>query len=307
MDEDDPGLPDDPVLKDSTELDDESGESEPWPFPRFPRGYPPPGRPSNPGERRAAAAAQRQRDRGARPPGRNQRLSRDEIVRAAIAVADAEGPDAISMRRIARELRSGAMSLYWHVGSKEELLDLMLTALEAEIEVPEPSGDWRADLRSFARQVRTEMAKHRWAIEFISDRPPSAPADAQNLERVLGMLDGHGLSARVTVDIIGTVTTYVMGAVVREGRELRGERDRQRAEAGLSPEQLDEAHRRYRDWFANSGQYPHILKLMDEDVDPDDPATRDERFEFGLDCVLDGIAARLVASAAAQPGPDAGA
>jgi Tetracyclin repressor-like, C-terminal domain len=109
------------------------------------------------------------------------------------------------------------------------------------------------------------------------------------------------------VDIIGTVTTYVMGAVVREGRELRGERDRQRAEAGLSPEQLDEAHRRYRDWFADSGQYPHILKLMDEDVDPDDPATRDERFEFGLDCVLDGIAARLVAAAAAQPRPDAGA
>jgi len=293
MDEDDPGLKDDAGPKDDAGLDEESGDAEPWPFPRFPRGYPPPGRHPRPGEQRAAALVERPRDRGGRPPGRNQRLSREEIVRAAIAVADAEGPDAISMRRIARELRSGAMSLYWHVGSKEELLDLMLTALEDEVEVPEPTGDWRSDLRAFARQVRAGMLRHPWAIEFIGGRPPTAPADARNLEHVLAILDGHGLTARATIDIIGTVVTYVLGAVVREGRERRGERDQQRAQAGQSPEQLDEDRRRYRDWFTGSGRYPHIVALMDENVDPDDPATRDERFEFGLDCVLDGIAARL--------------
>jgi AcrR family transcriptional regulator len=268
---------------------------EPWPFPRFPRGYPPPGQAPRPGEQRAAALVRQQRDRGVPPPRRNQRLSRDEIVRAAIAVADAEGPDAISMRRIARELRSGAMSLYWHVGSKEELLDLMLTALEHEVEVPEPTGDWRADLRTFACRVRAGMLRHPWAIEFIGGRPPSAPADARNLEHLLGILDGHGLTIRTTIDIIGTMVTYVLGAVVREGQERRGERDQQRAQAGLSPEQLDEERGRYRDWFKASGRYPRIVQLMDEGVDPDDPATRDERFEFGLDCVLDGIAARMPA------------
>ncbi|MGH3154730.1 MAG: TetR/AcrR family transcriptional regulator [Streptosporangiaceae bacterium] len=284
MDEDDRPLGDDP------------GALEPWPFPRFSREYPPPGPPPRPGEQREAALVKQQRDLGVPPPRRNQRLSRAEIVRAAIAVADAEGPDAISMRRIARELRSGAMSLYWHVGSKEELLDLMLTTLEDEVVMPEPSGDWRADLRSFACQVRAGMLRHPWAIEFIGSRPPAAPADARNLERVLGTLDGHGLTARASIDIIGTVVTYVLGAVVREGRERRGERDQQRAQAGLSPEQLDEERKRYRDWFRASGRYPRIVRLMDEGVDPDDPATRDERFEFGLDRVLDGIAALLAAS-----------
>jgi len=83
------------------------------------------------------------------------------------------------------------MSLYWHVGSKEELLDLMLESIEAEIEVPEPSGDWRADLGAFAHRTRAAMSRHRWAMEFIGSRPPSGPNDARNLERLLGLLDGR--------------------------------------------------------------------------------------------------------------------
>ena len=93
------------------------------------------------------------------PPRRDRGLSRAEIVRAAIAVADAEGPEAISMRRIAREVRAGVMSLYWYVSSKEELLDLMLDAIEAEIEVPDPSGDWRADLGVFAHRTRDSLRR----------------------------------------------------------------------------------------------------------------------------------------------------
>ena len=66
---------------------------------------------------------------------------------AAIAIADAEGADAVSMRKIAQVLHAGTMSLYWHVANKEHLLDLMLDALMAEVDVPEPTGDWRADLQ----------------------------------------------------------------------------------------------------------------------------------------------------------------
>src|SRR5580692_538618 len=104
--------------------------------------------------RRVSGHVQRHRERGAQPPRRDRGLSRAEIIKAAIAVADAEGPDAISMRRIARELNAGAMSLYWYVGSKEELLDLMLDSIEAEIGVPEPTGDWQADLGAFAHRTR---------------------------------------------------------------------------------------------------------------------------------------------------------
>jgi AcrR family transcriptional regulator len=242
-----------------------------------------------------AEHVQRHRERKTPPPRRDRGLSRAEIVATAIAVADGEGPDAITMRRIARELGAGAMSLYWHVGSKEELLDLMLESIEAEIEVPEPSGDWRADLGVFAHRTRTAMSRHRWAMEFIGSRPPSGPNDARNLERLLRLLDGLA-QARLTMDIFGAVATYVMGAVMREAQEMRVQRDQEQTVAGLTEEEIQAQHERYRTWFEASGRYPRIVRLMESGVDPDDPATRDERFQFGLDCVLDGIAARLAST-----------
>ncbi len=74
---------------------------------------------------------------------------------------------------------------------------------------------------------------------------------------------------------------------------MRVQRDQERAAAALTEEQFREEHERYRRWFEASGRYPGIVRLMEPGIDPDDPATRDERFQFGLDCVLDGIAARL--------------
>ena len=271
-------------------------DEEPWPFFRYPRTYPRSGRASREEarEQRESGHVQRHRERGAQPPRRDRGLSRAEIIKAAIAVADAEGPDAISMRRIARELNAGAMSLYWYVGSKEELLDLMLDSIEAEIEVPEPSGDWRADLGAFAHRTRAAMSRHRWAMEFIGSRPPSRPNDVRNLERLLGMLDGTGVDdARVIMGIFMTVATFVTGAVMREAQEIRFQREQEQAEANLTDEEIRAERERYRKWFEASGRYPRITRLMESGIDPDDPATRDERFQFSLDCVLDGIAARL--------------
>ena len=275
---------------------------ESWPFGRPRYVFPPPGRAvrDEKHEQRIAEHIQRHKERGARPPGR-QGLSRDEIVRTAIAVADAEGPEAISMRRIARELRAGAMSLYWYVGSKEELLDLMLESLEAEVEAPEPTGDWRADLRAFANQMRAVLNRHPWALEFIGSRPPAGPNDARNLERLLGILAGLGLDARPTIDLLGAIATYVLGAVIREGREIHDQREQEQAEAGRTEEELDAERERYLDWFRASGQYPQIARLVESGIDPDDPATRDERFEFGLDVLLDGIAAQIHASPPPPP------
>ena len=277
-------------------------DEEQWPFFRYPRQYPHSGRASR--EERIAGHVQRHRARGAQPPRRDRGLSRAEIVRAAIAVADAEGPEAISMRRIARELGAGAMSLYWHVASKEELLDRMLDAIEAEIEVPEPTGDWRADLNVFAHRTRAALKRHRWAVEFIGSRPPSGPNDVRNLERLLSLIDGTGAEndVRLVFGIFNTVATFVMGAVMREAQEIRFQREQERAEANLTPEEIEALHQRYRQWFAAAGNFPHIARLMESGVDPDDPNTREERFQFSLDCVLDGIAARLAAEpAAADP------
>jgi AcrR family transcriptional regulator len=270
-------------------------DEEQWPFSRPPRAYARSARASRTEAREQGIArhVQKHRERGARPPGRDRGLSRDEIVRAAIALADAEGLEAISMRRIARELRAGAMSLYWHVGSKEELLEAMRDSLESEVEIPDPSGDWRADLWTFAHRQRAGLLEHQWLMDIIGSGPPSGPNDVRNFERMLALFDQVSPDLLLNIKLFMTLVIYVMGAVVRETQEIRGEQAEKLAEADMTPEELQAEHERVGDWFRQSGRFPQILRLMEAGFDPDDPKTRDERFDFGLDTVLDGIAARL--------------
>ncbi|MBV9444582.1 MAG: TetR/AcrR family transcriptional regulator C-terminal domain-containing protein [Streptosporangiaceae bacterium] len=211
----------------------------------------------------------------------------------AMAIADAEGVAAISMRRIARELNAGAMSLYWHVSSKEELEDMMLESIEAEIQIPEPSGDWRADMGTFARNTRTVLLRHQWAMEFRGFRPPSGPRDARNAERMFAALDGLGLDTVRVVWIAMTVGTYVMGAVFREIQEMRFQHEVEQAMATMTADEIAAAHQEFAKRILDSGRYPFMARFLEEDIDPDSPETRDARFEFGLECVLDGIATRL--------------
>jgi AcrR family transcriptional regulator len=256
----------------------------------------------SPAERRArgrdreiAAHADRHREHRGQPPRRVRGLSQADIVAAAIAVADAEGPEAVSMRRIAREMRAGAMSLYWYISSKEELHQLMLEKVQSESEAPVPSGDWRADLRTYALNARAALLRHPWAIDFIGTGPPSGPNDALNAERLIAAFDGLGVDLRTIMYATMTVGTYVVGAVLREVQEIRWHANAASATADWTESEiavfLDEFDKRIR----QSGRYPHLTRVLDEDLDPDSPLTRDERFEFGLDCVLDGIAARLPA------------
>jgi AcrR family transcriptional regulator len=185
------------------------------------------------------------------------------------------------------------MSLYWHVASKEELIDLMLDTLEAEIMMPEATGDWQADLREMAHRQRAGLLRHPWVMEYAANRPPSGPNDARNLERMLGIVAGTGVNPRMMIDILMTVVTYVMGAVLREVQEEGQERDRAEREAAMSPEELEAEHERFLSWIAAAENLPNMRRMVEAGVDPDAAETRDERFEFGLDCLLDGIAAQL--------------
>jgi len=250
-----------------------------------------------PGDRRAerlrahaAEDAKRGRDR---PSRRATALSRDEIVRAAMGVADAEGPEAISMRRIARELNAGTMSLYWHIGSKEELLDLMIDSVVGEAEAPEPSGDWRKDLRAIACNTRASLHRHQWAVNFMGGRPPTGPRTLRNLERSLGALDGLGLDKTTAMTSLMAVGTYVMGAVLREIQEINGERHMAEQFAGMSDAEKQAVLAEFTERVRQSGRYPHMVAMISEGIDPDAADTRDARFEFGLDCLLDGLAARI--------------
>jgi AcrR family transcriptional regulator len=244
-------------------------------------------------ERQIAEHVSRRREHGGRLGGRARGLELDDIVAAAVAVADAAGTEAVSMRRIARELDVGTMSLYWYVASKEELHQLMLERVQAEAEAPEPSGDWRADLRGYARAMRAAVLRHPWAIDFLGIGPPSGPNDARNAERLMGALDGLGLDIVSAMRILLTFGTYVIGAALREIQEIRWQHSMAEVTAGLTGAEIEEFIAEYGRRVRESGRYPHLACALDAGVDPDSPETRDERFEFGLDCMLDGIAVRL--------------
>jgi len=165
------------------------------------------------------------------------------------------------------------------------------------VDVPDPSGDWRADLRVFAHSQRAALLRHPWIMDFIGHRPPSGPNDARQFERMLALIDQTGLDAVPTMRILMTLASFVMGAVVREHQEERGQRAEELADADTPEEELAAEHARVGDWFRKSGKYPHILRIMESGIDPDDPKTRDERFEFGLEIVFDGIAAQMARGA----------
>jgi AcrR family transcriptional regulator len=195
------------------------------------------------------------------------------------------------MRRIAQVLRAGTMSLYWHVTNKEHLLELMLDALAAEMRVPDPSGDWRADLQAVARENRAMLLRHRWVMDFVGGRPPLGPNTLLNLDRSLAMLDDLGVDTALVFNILETVSTYVLGATLREVREMRAQRDHE--QFGISPEEWEPLRKAWRDRLDADGRFSHVVRFLDQDIDPDAEETRDERFEFGLDCVLDGIAVKI--------------
>ena len=210
---------------------------------------------------------------------------------AAIAIADAEGADAVSMRRIAQVLRAGAMSLYWHVASKDQLLGLMLDTLIVEVQVPEPSGDWQADLRAQARSTRTVLLRHRWVMDFYGSRSSVGPNALRVIEASLAALDVLRIDTATAMNVLQTVNTYVSGAVLRELQELQVQREQE--QLGLSRQDFEADLAAWRQKLAATGQFEHFLRVLSDDVDPDAEQTRNARFEFGLDCLLDGIAARI--------------
>jgi AcrR family transcriptional regulator len=232
--------------------------------------------------------------RGAAPRSqqgqRDSALSRDEIVVAAVALADAEGAEAVNMRRIAKELGVGTMSLYWHVAGKEQLLNLMVDAVEAEGATAEPSGNWRNDLTKIARRERDSLLRHRWKLDFMAGRPPG-PNGLLNIERSLATLDGLQIETRTALQILTTVMTYVTGSVLNEQREIHVEQEQ--AAAGLSEAEIEAGMRAWWNSLERSALFPRLLRVFEEGIDPDSAETRDERFEFGLACVLDGIAVRI--------------
>lgn len=207
-------------------------------------------------------------------------LSRERIVRAAIRLADADGLDAVSLRKVAAVLDVGPMRLYGYIATKEELLDLMVDAAYGEIT---PVGDgWRDVLRSLAEAVRQAAHRHEWLADLLGGRPQLGPNALASGEAVLAAMGGVDLE--VVVPAVAAVNAYVIGAVRREITERRAERA-----SGLDQRQWQATHGPYlRRTFA-TGRFPALAAMVHDGPHLD----ADENFRAGLDFVLDGIAARV--------------
>jgi len=123
--------------------------------------------------------------------GRPAQHTRAEITVVALRIADAEGLDAVSMRRVAAELGTGAASLYRYVETREELLDLMTDATAAEYQLSAPAGDWLAGLVAVGEQARAVLRRHRWLAALTLTRPVIGPNSLTVIEHVLEILAGH--------------------------------------------------------------------------------------------------------------------
>src|ERR1700761_5101672 len=216
-------------------------------------------------------------------------ISRDAIVAAGIAVLDREGLAALSMRRLAEELGAGPASLYWHVGSKDGLLDLVLDQIIGEVKVPDPDpGHWQEQLREVAREQRRISLRHPYVVRISIGRIPMGPNALQYSERVLGILRAGGLPPRLAVQGYLVLIATVNGFTVDEtGVEDSGAPDR-------DPAHLAEAAEMARDYIASlpTNLFPHMTSLASEFA----VAAPDERFELLLDIFVDGLARRAAAA-----------
>ncbi|WP_033337585.1 TetR/AcrR family transcriptional regulator [Catenuloplanes japonicus] len=207
-------------------------------------------------------------------------LSRDRIVRAAILLADADGLDAVSLRKVAAALEVGPMRLYGYIATKDELLDLMSDAVYAEIQ---PAGEgWRAALTSLAETTRDAAHRHEWFADLLGGRPRLGPHALAQGEAVVSRMSG--IHVDDVMPMVGAVNAYVAGAVRQEITERRAERT-----SGLDKRQWQAAFGPYLQRLFASGRFPAMSAVVHDAAHLD----ADRSFRLGLDLLLDGIAARL--------------
>ncbi|MEA5455635.1 TetR/AcrR family transcriptional regulator [Sinomonas sp. JGH33] len=210
----------------------------------------------------------------ARAARRGAGLTRDEIIAKAMALADSDGFDSLSMRRLGEALGVEAMSLYHHVPNKTALLDAMVDRVFEEIALPAGS-DWKLGMSSRAHAQRLALRRHPWALRLLESRATPGPANLRHHDDVLGYLRDAGFGVRAAGHAYALLDAFVYGFVVQE-QALPFD-----AETGpqLASSLLDGA--------AGTG-FPHLEEFMRAVVVPGGYDFADE-FEVGLSLVLDAL------------------
>ncbi len=192
------------------------------------------------------------------------KLTRETIAAAALAIADREGFGAVSMRRVAQELNAGAMSLYYYVKTKDDLLAVMDDALMGEALLPSVPKDWRRALTAIAQSTRAVFLRHPWAVASMLSAPPGLNA-MRHMEQCLEALSGSRMTSKQKITLLTTVDDFVFGNALREGAPEAAV-DREFALAQVA-----------------TGAFPRLVEVFGRG-----PIAADKnRFERGLRALLD--------------------
>ena len=143
-------------------------------------------------------------------------VNRQRTLEVALAVADSEGIEAVTMRRLARELGVEAASLYHHVNGKDQILDGLVDVVAAEVEPPKPSADWREAVTQRAHHTRASLLRHPWAVSLMASRTSPGPATLRLLETGIRCFREGGFSVPMAAHAVSTLDSYVHGFVLQE-------------------------------------------------------------------------------------------
>jgi len=218
--------------------------------------------------------------------GPKQRVSVDEVVRAAIAVADEEGLPAFSMRKVADRLGLKLMSIYTYVPGRDELIGLMIDDVTGETGLPPHTGDWRADLTTVARQVWDEYHRHPWLLQVEEHRPWIGPNGSDKYEWQLAAIEGAGFT-----DLeMDQAVTLVVGFAASAARASVAAR-RAAEQSGISDAEWWEINAPVLERVMPGGRYPVSARVGQAAGQEYNAISDPERsFHFGLQRILDGLA-----------------
>jgi len=203
-------------------------------------------------------------------------LSRERALSAAVTLADAEGIGSLTMRRLAKELRVEAMSLYHHLANKDEILDGMVDVVFGEIELPSVEVGWKSAMRDRSHSVRAALTRHPWAIGIMESRTSPGPATLRHHDAVLGCLRSGGFSVEMAGHAFSLIDSYIFGFVLQEvNLPFEEGDDMTEAVESIMPE-------------LPHSDFPHLTEFAIERVMQPGYRYGDE-FHFGLDLILDGL------------------
>lgn len=230
--------------------------------------------------------------RGTRGPAPT--LNRADIVEAAVAVADAGGFDALSMRSVAAHLGAGTMSLYRHVPGKAELIALMVDYVSAELVLPDPDKPWRTELDTLAREEWRLVHRHPWLATAPQNRTVPGPNSMRHYEAGLAVLLAAGLAPVESAHVMSALYTFVAGAAQVSLQEAVSV-----ADSGMEIGQWYERQMAMLGEHFSAEKFPAITHVHIDDgaqLDTGSQQAFTDSFEYGLALLLDGVASRVADS-----------